>query len=85
MAIVDAVALTRHLRTIPDIPAALLAYERERIPLTEKLTNFSWRLGAVGQWENPLACALRDAAMSLVPKKSILKSHERIVGYDVPA
>jgi 2-polyprenyl-6-methoxyphenol hydroxylase-like FAD-dependent oxidoreductase len=85
MAIVDGVVLARCLRESADIPSALAAYERERSPVTRRVTDFSWRLGAVGQWSSPALCALRDAAMSIVPRRSILKSHARIVGHDVPA
>jgi FAD-dependent urate hydroxylase len=43
-----------------DLPSALLAYENRRRERTAFVTNQSWRIGSVAQWENPLACAVRN-------------------------
>ncbi len=60
MAIEDAVVLARCLKRGPDVPASLAAFVRERFARTAAVTNESWRLGRVGQWEGRAACWLRD-------------------------
>ena len=50
------------------------AYEAQRAPRTAGVTNQSWRLGRVGQWENPFLCALRNTASRLVPAQMLEKS-----------
>jgi hypothetical protein len=45
--------------------------------------SFSWRLGSVGQWSNPLACWLRDRALAATPMAAIRRQHARTVGFRV--
>jgi 2-polyprenyl-6-methoxyphenol hydroxylase-like FAD-dependent oxidoreductase len=86
MVIEDAVVLAKHLteyargRMAPD--AALRAYERDRYARTAMVTNVSWRLGRVGQWTNPVMCALRNLATSLVPRFMFMQNHRSVVGFE---
>ena len=86
MVIEDAVVLAKHLaefargRMSPD--AALRAYERDRYARTAMVTNVSWKLGRVGQWTNPLMCALRNLATSLVPRFMFMQNHRSVVGFE---
>jgi 2-polyprenyl-6-methoxyphenol hydroxylase-like FAD-dependent oxidoreductase len=84
MAIEDAVALARHLRGVgpsDGIEAALRAYERSRMPRTAMITNASWRLGKVGQWESRAACAARDTLLGVAPSRAARRGHRRIAGH----
>jgi 2-polyprenyl-6-methoxyphenol hydroxylase-like FAD-dependent oxidoreductase len=68
-AIEDALALADALRSGADVPAALRAYQGRRIGRTSRIMRQSRQVGAVGQWENPLACAARDwLAKRLLPR-----------------
>lgn len=73
-AVEDGVALAGRLRTADlrsagGVPAALRAYEAERMPRTKALVEESWSLGHTYHWRNPLACAIRDAAFRGVPDR----------------
>ena len=67
MAIEDAVVLAQCLSGNADPAVALREYEDRRRAYTAKIVNASWRMGWVGQWENPLTCALRNTALRLTP------------------
>jgi 2-polyprenyl-6-methoxyphenol hydroxylase-like FAD-dependent oxidoreductase len=87
MAIEDGVILARHIarahRGIVDVTSALRAYEEERYPRTTMVTNMSWKLGRVGQWSNPVMCALRDFFAGLTPQFMFRQNHRQVVGFPV--
>ncbi len=60
-ALEDAVVLAECLGEQGPIEARLRAYELRRKRRTAMVTERSWRLGRVLQWENPVATWLRDA------------------------
>lgn len=47
--------------------ATLTAYEQIRQPRAAWITNTSWRIGQMGQWQNRLGCALRNRLVLLAP------------------
>jgi 2-polyprenyl-6-methoxyphenol hydroxylase-like FAD-dependent oxidoreductase len=59
-ALEDAVVLGRRLRNAPDVPAALRAYEAERIPRANAFVRRSRLVGRIARLRNPLAVALRN-------------------------
>jgi 2-polyprenyl-6-methoxyphenol hydroxylase-like FAD-dependent oxidoreductase len=70
-AVEDAVVLARCLATEKDLPAALSRYEGARVARANTFVTRSRRFGALGQWENTLACWLRDRLFQIVPESSI--------------
>jgi len=66
MAIEDAVVLARHVRAAATPAAAWEGFTAERYRRTAAITTESWRFGTVAQWENPLACRLRDGFFGLM-------------------
>lgn len=67
-AIEDAVVLMQCLQDQPRDPAAaFVAFEQRRLKRTHFIVNNSWSLGRLAQWENPLACAVRNALFRLIP------------------
>jgi 2-polyprenyl-6-methoxyphenol hydroxylase-like FAD-dependent oxidoreductase len=87
-AIVDAVALGRRLTGDPDIGASLRAYERERQPKTSALVRQGRRTARLMRIRNPIACALREALLRMVPLKTGLRFYVRVnrrAGTDVEA
>lgn len=82
-AIEDAVVLGRCLNADDDISGALRTYEAERRPRTGAIVTQAQRLGRVMQWQNPFACAVRDALFKLTPASVSLKQMESVVGYEV--
>ncbi len=87
MAIEDSIVLARYLadaaRDRREPAEALRAYEHERFARTAMVTRQSWRLGQIGQWANPLVCAVRDLAAKLAPESIYRSGHRGIVGYQV--
>ena len=82
-ALEDAVVLARCLGQQPDPAMALRQYEAERLPRTNTLVTLSRRVGTIGQFQQPLAVYLRNAAMSRISPRRQARQLERIVGYRV--
>ncbi|HLQ29412.1 MAG TPA: FAD-dependent monooxygenase [Ktedonobacteraceae bacterium] len=82
-AIEDAVVLAQCLKEHKNVVSALQLYEKKRVSRTNSIVRDSWRIGQIGQLENPLVCMLRDALMKRLPAGIQLKQFERIVGYEV--
>lgn len=83
-AVEDAVVLARCLTSEPDVPAALARYQALRIPRANGFVRQSRQLGQLGQWENPLACWVRDRLFQAVPDSSVRKSLRRVLTFDPP-
>jgi 2-polyprenyl-6-methoxyphenol hydroxylase-like FAD-dependent oxidoreductase len=73
MAIDDAIALTRALRTEATLAAALARYERERLARTRLIVERSWRFGQLCRWDSRLGMALREAMMRHTPARMMRK------------
>lgn len=59
-ALVDAAVLLDELRRAQDLPSGLAAYQARRRPAVQWVADAAARLGALAEWTNPLARALRD-------------------------
>jgi 2-polyprenyl-6-methoxyphenol hydroxylase-like FAD-dependent oxidoreductase len=68
-AIEDAVVLAACLANCDHAVSALRNYQDRRIPRTSGLVLRSRRIGAMAQWENPLLCFVRNAAVRAVPTR----------------
>lgn len=68
MAIESAVVLAEQLAGSGSITEKLEAYERARFARTAWITRRSRTVGQVGQWSNPLLCAIRKRALRLSPE-----------------
>lgn len=79
-AIEDAVCLAGCLKHEADIASALRTYEAQRIKRTSAVVNLSWRIGKIGQAENALACWLRDAVLTRIPRSVQLKQFTALLG-----
>ena len=62
MAIESSFVLAHCLSQERDLDGALRRYETERMPRTAWITDQSWKIGRIGQLENPLACKARERA-----------------------
>ena len=83
-AIEDAVTLAHCLGQGGSAPSLLRLYESRRIPRTTMITNQSLRVGFFGQFENPLACALRDAVTRITPSAVSLAFLESVLSHNLP-
>lgn len=78
----DAVVLARCLQR-PDVPAALVQYERERKARTARIVGMSRSMGRVVQLESPLGILLRNFVLSRLPGSMFIRRFDPIVGYEV--
>jgi 2-polyprenyl-6-methoxyphenol hydroxylase-like FAD-dependent oxidoreductase len=67
MALEDAAVLklTFEQRGSADVPGALRAYEERRLPRTTSFVNRSRSMGNIALLNNPVACSLRNAFVSV--------------------
>jgi len=83
MAIEDAACLAKCLEADAHLGRALLAYERARLPRTRYVGRQSNRIGAIGQFENPVLVRARN----MIARGLLLFSHDialnSVYGYQV--
>lgn len=82
-AVEDAVVLAKQVQATADIPTALRAYEAARIPRTTLIVQQSHRVGAVGQWANPVAVAGRNFLVKHLLARLQYQQFAPIVGYEL--
>ncbi|MBM0235627.1 FAD-dependent monooxygenase [Micromonospora sp. STR1_7] len=64
------------------LPAALAAYDEQRRPRSQAVARASLRAGRYGQqMRNPLALAVRGAALRLIPAGTVLRGMTRYVDW----
>lgn len=66
-AIEDALVLAHELQHAPSIDSGLRAYEAARTARANAVVVTARRLGAIGQWQSPLACWFRDGLFARMP------------------
>jgi 2-polyprenyl-6-methoxyphenol hydroxylase-like FAD-dependent oxidoreductase len=80
LAIEDAYVLAGELSTTGDIVGGLRSYESKRVARANHIIMESRRLGAVSQWQNPIACLVRNIAIQLTIGKVGWSKFQEIVG-----
>jgi 2-polyprenyl-6-methoxyphenol hydroxylase-like FAD-dependent oxidoreductase len=83
MAIEDAACLAKCLLASSDVATAFRAYEALRGPRTARISRQARRIGAIGQWENPLIVRGRDLITRLVLSRSPDMQLNAIYAYEV--
>jgi 2-polyprenyl-6-methoxyphenol hydroxylase-like FAD-dependent oxidoreductase len=78
-ALEDAVILARALTDGAPVEAALEAFRRSRARRVRELQQLGRRIGAVAQWESPVATTLRDWLAWATPARTNAAMLERIV------
>jgi 2-polyprenyl-6-methoxyphenol hydroxylase-like FAD-dependent oxidoreductase len=81
-ALEDAVVLARRLDEQEDTVAALRAYEARRIERTTSVVRQSRLIGALGLWENPAACALRNSVLRLLFNRRAMGRLEKLLAFE---
>jgi 2-polyprenyl-6-methoxyphenol hydroxylase-like FAD-dependent oxidoreductase len=77
MAVESSVILAKCLTEESGLEAALSRYERIRMPRTTWVTETSWKIGQMGQWESQLACRIRDFVVALAPNSLAARQFEK--------
>lgn len=78
-AIKDAAELAECLRGSADVVRALRLYEDRRRGRTAEIARRSRLLGTVSQLENPLLCAIRNAAVRVMPLRLQMRQLEAVL------
>ena len=81
-AIEDAIVLAGIFRASAEVVTALRKYEEQRRARTAYITNLSWRLGKMSQWENPAACWLRNTLLRAVPSSIQSRQLAKVLKFD---
>ena len=82
-AIEDAVVLADSVSRL-GVLEGLAAYEGVRKARARSFVQQSWRLGAVAQWSNPVACWARELGMAWTPASLMKRQLAATYGVDVP-
>ena len=82
MAIESADVLAQCLAQNNDVVSAFKEYETRRKPRTAFITNQSWQIGRMAQWENPLACAVRNFGVKVLSSSMMTKQLSKVLGAD---
>jgi 2-polyprenyl-6-methoxyphenol hydroxylase-like FAD-dependent oxidoreductase len=84
-ALEDAIILADSLRRAATVEDGLRDYEQRRRERTALVTNQSWSLGKVFQFENPLAIWFRDWSMSTrFGQRRGERLFQQLLGYELP-
>ncbi len=78
MALEDSMVLVELLRDGTRVPEALASLARRREPRVRWVQSQSRRIGRMGQLSSPLACALRNAFLRLVPDRASASALRRM-------
>lgn len=81
-AIEDAIVLARTLRANRDVPAALRAYEAQRLPRANMITELSRRVGIMAHWTHPAACWLRNTLAAATPHWARMRLLRPVIGFE---
>ncbi len=82
MAIEDAAVVALALAAIPEIPTAFRVYENTRLERTSWIVRESLKFGKIGQWENRLACELRNRLVQVAPRRRMRRQFRNLWLYD---
>lgn len=78
MAIEDVVVLAEMLEAQQPVAETLAAWQKRRWGRVSFVQDQSRRIGSVGQWENRIACALRNTLARLAPARASLSLLEKL-------
>lgn len=84
LALEDAVVLAAGVADSPDVATALTRYDRQRRPRTAAIARQSAGLGRVMAVGNPLAVALRDTVMRMVPNRLAIRGLDGTARWQPP-
>ena len=67
-----------------DVESALALYDDARRDRTQAVARLSRRIGGIGQWSSPLAVAMRDHLLPLIPASATTRSLNSVLDWSVP-
>jgi len=82
MAIEDAAVLGQAVGSIPSVETAFRVYERTRFARTAMIVRESLKFGKMGQWENKLACGVRNLMIKMSPSSGLRRQFRDLWMYD---
>lgn len=68
-AIEDVAVLVDELKKTKDVALAFQHFEQRRLKRTRYITETSWSIGKIAQWENPIGIIARNTLMRMLPEK----------------
>jgi 2-polyprenyl-6-methoxyphenol hydroxylase-like FAD-dependent oxidoreductase len=80
-ALEDAVILAQSVGYIRPGVEALRAYQKKRLRHANMVVSRSRQIGTVAQWDDPMACWLRDHLLRFTPPGLLIKQLRPVAGY----
>lgn len=83
-AIEDAAYLRHCLQSTSSVPEAFKQFTALRLAKTHFITQRSKQMGAMAQWENPIAVAIRNFLTKMAPETSVTKQLHKVYTLSLP-
>jgi 2-polyprenyl-6-methoxyphenol hydroxylase-like FAD-dependent oxidoreductase len=78
----DGVVLAKCLREAPDVPAALLEYQRRRLERANNVARQARTLAKMARWRSPLLCGVRNRIAGTIWEKSGRRQYTALHEYE---
>ncbi|MND39551.1 FAD-dependent urate hydroxylase [compost metagenome] len=81
-AIEDVAVLLDELKTAASIQHAFSRFETRRLDRVNYISNTSWQIGKIAQWENPLLIGMRNFFMKIMPNELKQQQLNKLLSVD---
>ncbi|RKO73204.1 monooxygenase [Sphingobacterium puteale] len=81
-AIEDVAVLLDELKTASSIQKAFSRFETRRLDRVNYISNTSWQIGKIAQWENPLLIGMRNFFMKIMPNELKQQQLNKLLSVD---
>ncbi|WP_286863211.1 MULTISPECIES: FAD-dependent monooxygenase [Sphingobacterium] len=81
-AIEDVAVLLDELKTAATIQQAFARFEARRLDRVNYISNTSWQIGKIAQWENPFLIGMRNFIMKIMPNRLKQQQLNKLLSVD---
>ncbi|MNP70082.1 hypothetical protein D3C76_1662680 [compost metagenome] len=74
--------LLDELKTAASIQHAFSRFETRRLDRVNYISNTSWQIGKIAQWENPLLIGMRNFFMKIMPNELKQQQLNKLLSVD---
>lgn len=81
-AIEDVAVLLDELKTAATVQQAFARFEARRLDRVNYISNTSWQIGKIAQWENPFLIGMRNFIMKIMPNRLKQQQLNKLLSVD---
>ncbi|QIH36311.1 FAD-dependent monooxygenase [Sphingobacterium sp. DR205] len=81
-AIEDVAVLLDELKTAASVQQAFARFEARRLDRVNYISNTSWQIGKIAQWENPFLIGMRNFIMKIMPNRLKQQQLNKLLSVD---